>query len=393
MISRVSLNERVREWGLREDIIEKDYVLGWILWGIGSEPALRDRWVFKGGTSLKKCYIETYRFSEDLDFTVLEGGPLSPDEVLPALEGLLDRVGQASGIDFTVQPPRLRLRRGRRAAEGRVYYVGPRQTPGPASVKLDLDGEEQVCRETESRPIAHAYDDGLPEPATVRCYAFAEVFAEKIRAMGERGRPRDLYDIVNLFRRSDLRPDSEDMRSLLAEKCERKGVAVPTLASLRSADTLAELQSEWENMLAHQLPQLPPLSTFWDELEALFDWLETAVEPAALAPVPVTGRLVADWAPPATMWTWGGYAVEPFRFAAQNRLIVEFDYTDERGRRSHRRVEPYSLRQTTEGNTVLGTFDLNRGAARTFRVDRIRNTRITRDPFSPRHATDVGRVG
>jgi hypothetical protein len=45
MISRISLNERVQEWGLREDVVEKDYVLGWILWGIGSELALRERWV------------------------------------------------------------------------------------------------------------------------------------------------------------------------------------------------------------------------------------------------------------------------------------------------------------------------------------------------------------
>jgi Nucleotidyl transferase AbiEii toxin, Type IV TA system len=42
-------------------------------------------------------------------------------------------------------------------------------------------------------------------PAEVRCYGFEELFAEKIRAMGERSRPRDLYDIVNLFRREDLR--------------------------------------------------------------------------------------------------------------------------------------------------------------------------------------------
>jgi len=30
-------------------------------------------WAFKGGTCLKKCYFETYRFSEDLDFTLTEG--------------------------------------------------------------------------------------------------------------------------------------------------------------------------------------------------------------------------------------------------------------------------------------------------------------------------------
>lgn len=184
MISRVSLNERVQEWGLREDVVEKDYVVGWILWGIGSEAALRERWVFKGGTCLKKCYIETYRFSQDLDFTVVEDGPITSDDVLPVLDDLLGRVYEASGIDLAVQPPKLRSREGRRAAEGRIYYIGPRATPGPASVKLDLDGEERVCRAAEWRPIAHACDDELPDPGTVQCYSFTEVFAEKLRAMG-----------------------------------------------------------------------------------------------------------------------------------------------------------------------------------------------------------------
>ena len=79
MIGVLELRERAREWSLREDIVEKDYVLGWLLWGIASEPALTNTWVFKGGTCLKKCYFETYRFSEDLDFTLLEGAPDEPD--------------------------------------------------------------------------------------------------------------------------------------------------------------------------------------------------------------------------------------------------------------------------------------------------------------------------
>lgn len=60
-----------REFGLRPDIIEKDYVLGWIIAGIHNHPALRESWIFKGGTCLKKCFFETYRFSEDLDFTLI----------------------------------------------------------------------------------------------------------------------------------------------------------------------------------------------------------------------------------------------------------------------------------------------------------------------------------
>jgi hypothetical protein len=54
---------------------------------VASAPTrpLSNQWVFKGGTCLKKCYIETYRFSEDLDFTVLPGGAIAPEDVLPHL--------------------------------------------------------------------------------------------------------------------------------------------------------------------------------------------------------------------------------------------------------------------------------------------------------------------
>jgi len=73
VIGRPEIVQRSLEWGLREDVVEKDYVLGWVLWGIGSDPVLGNGWVFKGGTCLKKCYVETYRFSEDLDFTCCRG--------------------------------------------------------------------------------------------------------------------------------------------------------------------------------------------------------------------------------------------------------------------------------------------------------------------------------
>jgi predicted nucleotidyltransferase component of viral defense system len=89
------------------------------------------------------------------------------------------------------------------------------------------------------------------------------VFAEKIRAMGERGRPRDLYDIVNLFRRDDLRGDVDELRRVLAEKRRTKGIEIPTFATLAAGSARVELEADWENVLAHQLPALPPFPSFW----------------------------------------------------------------------------------------------------------------------------------
>ena len=135
MITRLDIEERVREWGLREDVVEKDYVIGWVLWGIGADEMLSSAWAFKGGTSLKKCYLETYRFSEDLDFTVLPGGPIRAEELSP----ILQRVHQQSGIVFTDRPPLLKTHTSGNYTQGRVYYRGPRNTPGVASLILDLN--------------------------------------------------------------------------------------------------------------------------------------------------------------------------------------------------------------------------------------------------------------
>jgi len=57
------------ETGLLPTTVEKDYALGWVLFAIADHATI-GRWYFKGGTCLKKCYLDTYRFSEDLDFTI-----------------------------------------------------------------------------------------------------------------------------------------------------------------------------------------------------------------------------------------------------------------------------------------------------------------------------------
>ncbi len=79
MIDRREILDIASRLSLNPHVVEKDYVLGWMLAGIYANPELRESWVFKGGTCLKKCFFETYRFSEDLDFTLLD--PAHIDEI------------------------------------------------------------------------------------------------------------------------------------------------------------------------------------------------------------------------------------------------------------------------------------------------------------------------
>ena len=79
MISPQALRRISRERRIAVDLIEKDYALGWILFGIASS-SISDRLAFKGGTALSKVYFpESWRLSEDLDFTLLD------DTEMPAL--------------------------------------------------------------------------------------------------------------------------------------------------------------------------------------------------------------------------------------------------------------------------------------------------------------------
>ena len=388
MISRADIDDRVRLWGLREDVVEKDYVLGWVLWGIGTDPLLHRTWVFKGGTCLKKCYIETYRFSEDLDFTVLEEGPIEQGEVTEAISGVLDRVNQESGIDFAVRFPAYQRRRTGRSAEVRVYYRGPRNTPSPASVKFDLTKDELVVCPPNLRSINHDYPDVLPPPGQVRCYSFEEVFAEKLRAMGERSRPRDLYDIVNLFRRTDLHPYANLVLEVLEQKCESKGVPVPSVMNIRSSPMFEELKSEWENMLAHQLRALPAFDHFWAEVPRIFAWLDGADPVEELESWPL-GDGEDFWTPPPTFWTGGlGSLLEPVRFAAVNHLLVDLGY-----RGKGRLIEPYSLRQTRDGHILLHAIHSSDGGNRSYRVDRIESVHVSHHPFTPRFVVEFPASG
>ena len=217
-----------------------------------------------------------------------------------------------------------------------------------------------------------------------RCYSYEEVFAEKVRALAERARPRDLYDVINLFRHDEFHPAAPVIHDVLGKKCAFKGIAFPTIAALSPLHE--ELVEDWPIMLGHQLPSLPPLDAFWSELPALFAWIEEGRQPAMPAAYPaISGRYGYPACGRHDIHSWHGESapIEVIRFAASNRLCVELDYIDEQGRRGVRIIEPYSLRRTQAGDIVLHAVRADNQLHRSYRIDRIRGARS--------HATNASR--
>jgi hypothetical protein len=181
----------------------------------------------------------------------------------------------------------------------------------------------------------------------------------------------------------------------LRAKCEFKGIPLPTMEILENKPERAELVSEWENMLGHQMPVLPPFEQFWHELPDLFDWLYRAAEKAPPSAISI-GRQVIDtaWHPPAMATAWHtSVPLEPIRFAAANHLCVQLNYIDAEGNSKRPIIEPYSLRRTNEGNLLLYAVKHETGEDRSYRVDRIQSVNVTKTSFTPKYAIELTAAG
>lgn len=387
MIPAREILELRAEWLLDAGVIEKDYVLGWLLAGIANEPDLAATWVFKGGTCLRKCYFETYRLSEDLDFTVVKGGPEAPEELASVFARIAMWLRDQAGIEIVVDERSFVRRqnlRGKSTTQARLAYRGPNPPPTLPKVKLDITSDETVVDRPELRQILHPYSDAPLPGAGVLSYSLAELCGEKIRALAQRCRPRDLYDVVHMSRHPDLVDGAHKVTAILREKCAYLGIPVPDLHAIRTTPFREEIEQEWGNMLGHQLPSpLAPFAAFWDALDDVFAWLGGDARIPSL-PRAELGTLDAAWIAPRAMTFWRqGAPLELVRYAGANRLKVEIDYRAESGRQGPRVVEPYSFRRTSEGNLQLFVVN-DRGQLRGYRVDRIAGVRPTSETFAPR---------
>lgn len=389
MIGKRELLDIAGALRLTPHVVEKDYALGWALAGIFAHEELADSWVFKGGTCLKKCYFETYRFSEDLDFTLRDEAHLDEAFLRRVFAQIGEWIYETSGLEFPADSQDFEIfenPRGNLSCQGKLSYRGPvsPRSGGLPRIKLDLTADERLVLAPVRTPIFHPYSDAPDEDIEVLSYAYEEAFGEKVRALAERTRPRDLYDVVNLYRNEEARPSPAILLDVLRQKCEFKNIPVPEIGQLD--DHRADLEGSWGSMLAHQLPDLPPVASFWDALPDFFSWLagtpmpqipaayamaagETVIRERTLR-LPVAGQVQSY--------------LEVIRFAAANRLCVDLDYNG-----STRRIEAYSLRRTQEGNIVLRAWSLDRNAHRSYRVDRIQGVSTTGQTFAPRYAVEL----
>lgn len=180
------LNKLAVKQGIPSAIIEKDYALSVVLQQI-STSGLKDEIVFKGGTALKKAYFAEVRFSEDLDFSVMN---VSEQNLFGELAPLFVDT-ELNGVKF-MKIEREKTRAGLRLALKFSFLLSH-----PQRIRFDFSFRDNLALKPEERFLFDSYGVG---EARFLVLSLEELFAEKVHALFSRVAARDLYDSWYLFK-------------------------------------------------------------------------------------------------------------------------------------------------------------------------------------------------
>ena len=280
---RSRLQEARETLGIPWEVLERDYLLSWILAGISQIGPLRDGLVFKGGTALKKCWFGDYRFSEDLDFSGVRGMPIGQaledamQESCRIAAHLLDEYAPVEIIceRYAEKHPHPG---GQEAFS--IHARFPWQRGVHTRVMVEVSVDEKVLKPTPYRPVIHGY--GEPLDTKIQAYSLEEIVAEKLRAilqhiekLEERGwsrsRARDYYDLWRIFKTYGDRLTLTGFPKFLREKCDVRNVSFQNAVDFFDPSMLVYIEKTWNQWLGPLVPNLPSCATVINELRPRID--------------------------------------------------------------------------------------------------------------------------
>ncbi|MGH7870171.1 MAG: nucleotidyl transferase AbiEii/AbiGii toxin family protein [Candidatus Dormibacteraceae bacterium] len=181
MIPNPAITEwgNVRPWPTRTQI-EQDLLLSRLIIEIANHPYLGEELIFRGGTCLHKLHLEKpRRYSEDLDYVRSTAGGIQP-----FTKALCD-LGKQLGFEINT----------RISQHPKVYF----RTMSSDGVRIRIKVEANTYERSSAEPIITApfavSSQWFEGGAQVRTFTTAELMATKVRALYQRKKGRDLFDL------------------------------------------------------------------------------------------------------------------------------------------------------------------------------------------------------
>ena len=262
MIEQKEINKIATQNRVGDRQIEKDYVLSWLLFAISKNEILYNALVFKGGTVLKKAYFEDYRFSEDLDFTLIDE-TVSSEQIMQEFDNLFDFIKEESNINMQIDQKKWTIHESR-SLQFYIDYVASLQgSMGSRDLKIDITRGEVLETKVETKMIFRTYSD-LEEEFQLQCYSLAEVLIEKMTALMGRTEPRDLYDFWYLTEVEKF--DIFDYLLEFQNKAQHKKQD-PKKFTEKVLNKEMAFKRDWDKKLTSQIHDLPKYEEVFRELK------------------------------------------------------------------------------------------------------------------------------
>ncbi len=175
--------------------VEQDLVISRALVAIFSVPALREQLAFRGGTALHKLHLApASRYSEDIDLVQTVAGPIG--DTLTGLRAVLD--------PWLGEPKRV-LKEGRANLLYRFTSEGPSPRPMRLKVEINTREHDAALGHTDvDYGVANRWFSGT---CAIRTFGIDELLGTKLRALYQRSKGRDLFDLSLAMERGLVSPN------------------------------------------------------------------------------------------------------------------------------------------------------------------------------------------
>ena len=264
-VLRRYISDTREKTGIGWEVIEQDYALSCVLYGISSIHELKSSLVFKGGTALKKCYFGDYRFSQDLDFSVRGDSPKGEELLLLLQRACIQAERMMEDVSYSCKRRPEKASHPEQQEAFDINVQLPWHKKFGTSVKVEITMQEKVILPPEELVIINDY--GSRVMGAIHVYKLEEIIAEKIRAilqfakkLHERGwsrsRVRDYYDLWRILGQYEHSINKSILPELIHKKCNVKKVALNSVEDLFEG-RLMEFLNEWDMWLSPLVADIP----------------------------------------------------------------------------------------------------------------------------------------
>lgn len=176
--------------------VEQDLVISRTLVEIFLDDFLRENLAFRGGTALHKLYLNPApRYSEDIDLVQIKPGPIKP---------IMQRLNEV--ITFFEEPRKTQVRgHGAKA----LYRFTSEYEDIRLRLKLEINCKEHFNVLPWVEFPFQVENDWFSGNANIRTYSINELLGTKLRALYQRSKGRDLFDLD--YSRLNMKLDVEQI--------------------------------------------------------------------------------------------------------------------------------------------------------------------------------------